>query len=116
MAQVLAKQRYGWLILVSIMSEHHFLFYNMYIMFMASIEVVGSFPPLIGYSTAVTLCGFAYGLKGFLIAAPSTVIGSAIVFVTLRLAFKKKLRSWTSTNKNWTALETVIVSIFVPFE
>lgn len=68
------------------------------------------------YTTVISLCGFAYGLKGFLIAGPAAMIGSALTFVILRLLFRKKLRAWTSKNEKWQALETVIVRFFLPFK
>ncbi|KZS97758.1 Golgi apparatus membrane protein TVP38 [Sistotremastrum niveocremeum HHB9708] len=70
--------------------------------------IVTSFPPLIGYSTTVSVCGFAYGIKGFLIAAPATVLGSAIVFLTLRYVFQSRMRKFASSNAKWKALEDVI--------
>jgi len=94
-AQVLAGMRFGWLILFGIM-------------------VITSFPPLVGYTTTVTLCGFAYGIKGFLLAAPGAVIGSAVVFVVLRWLFRQRLRTWTERNEKWQALETVIRSKGLP--
>ena len=63
-----------------------------------------------GYFTLVTLCGFAYGLGGFAIAGSAAVIGSAFVFIVLRLLFKKRLQAMTSKNEKWKALEAVIVS------
>ncbi|KIJ70188.1 hypothetical protein HYDPIDRAFT_104867 [Hydnomerulius pinastri MD-312] len=70
--------------------------------------VIASFPPFIGHATLMNLCGFTYGLQGFVPAAISTVCGSALVFVVLRLLFSSRLRQWTSTNENWQALESVI--------
>ncbi|TDL29433.1 Golgi apparatus membrane protein TVP38 [Rickenella mellea] len=89
LAQELRNYRFGWLILGTFM-------------------VITSYPPLVGYSTSVSLCGFAYGIKGFLLAGSSAILGSAIVFITLRLMFKQKLQSWTRQNVKWQALETVI--------
>ncbi|EJD01430.1 Golgi apparatus membrane protein TVP38 [Fomitiporia mediterranea MF3/22] len=89
LGQELARLRFGWAILAAIM-------------------VIISFPPLTFYWTSVSLCGFTYGLKGMFVAAPATVIGSAIVFVVLRSLFRHKLREWTSKNEKWQALEAVI--------
>lgn len=72
--------------------------------------VLTSFPPLIGFTTIATLCGFAYGWKAITFVGPASVVGSAIVFVVLRLLFRKRVRSWTNENEKWKALETVIVS------
>lgn len=44
-----------------------------------------AFPPVIGYSTAVTLTGFVYGFPlGWPIAASATVAGSTVAFLTSR--------------------------------
>ncbi|BGP12807.1 Tlg2-vesicle protein [Rhodosporidiobolus nylandii] len=57
---------YGWTILVAII-------------------VVTSLPPLIGYGTAQTIVGFAYGVHpGFWISAASCLAGGAFAFVVLR--------------------------------
>lgn len=63
-----------------------------------------------GHTTIVTLCGFAYGMKGFFLALAGSVVGAALAFVTLRFLFSKRLRKWSATNDKWTALETVVVS------
>ncbi|KAH8118359.1 Golgi apparatus membrane protein TVP38 [Phellopilus nigrolimitatus] len=93
--QDLANYRFGWMILGAIM-------------------IIISFPPLIFYSTTVSLCGFTYGLKGFFLAGPAALLGSAIVFVLLRFAFRKRLRTWTSNNEKWQALEAVIKAKGLP--
>jgi len=59
----------------------------------------------------MTLCGFAYGMKGFFIGLAGSVLGGAFVFVVLRFLFSKRLQKWSATNDKWTALETVAVSI-----
>jgi uncharacterized membrane protein YdjX (TVP38/TMEM64 family) len=74
--------------------------------------VVMSFPPFIGHTTMLHLCGFTYGIQGIVPAAIGTLGGSAIVFVTLRIMFSRRLHSWTSANEKWQALEAVIVSLF----
>ncbi|KAF8897443.1 Golgi apparatus membrane protein TVP38 [Infundibulicybe gibba] len=67
-ARLLAEMRFGWLAL-------------------GAAIVFISFPPLIGHTTLVTLCGFAYGMKGFFIASSGSLVGSALVFVVLRMLF-----------------------------
>lgn len=67
-----------------------------------------SFPPLIGHTTLVTLCGFAYGLNGIYIAAGASIVGSALVFVVLRFLFSARLRAWSGHNQKWQALESVV--------
>lgn len=71
--------------------------------------VVISFPPMAGHTTLVTLCGYAYGVKGFPIAAVGSLFGSAFTFVILRLLFSGRLRRWSESSEKWQALETVIV-------
>jgi uncharacterized membrane protein YdjX (TVP38/TMEM64 family) len=65
---------------------------------------------VIGHTTVLNLCGFAYGMKGFLIAAPGSLVASAVVFVVLRYFFGEELRSWSERNETWKAVETVVVS------
>lgn len=79
-----------------------------------AIMIVASFPPLIAHTTLLNLFGFTYGLQGFFPAAFGSLAGSTLVFVTLRIMFSKRLRSWTSTNEKWQALETVIQSRGMP--
>ncbi|KAJ3855659.1 Golgi apparatus membrane protein TVP38 [Lentinula lateritia] len=68
-----------------------------------------SFPPLIGHTTTVTVCGFAYGWKiGFLIAAIASIVGSASSFSVLRLLFSSRLRQWSMKNDKFMALESVV--------
>ncbi|RDB22457.1 Golgi apparatus membrane protein TVP38 [Hypsizygus marmoreus] len=88
-ARMLAETWFGWLAL-------------------AGAIVLMSFPPLIGHTTLVTLCGFAYGMKGFCIASSASVAGASLVFVVLRLLFSGRLRQWSSHNDKWQALESVV--------
>ncbi|KAJ4466495.1 Golgi apparatus membrane protein TVP38 [Lentinula aciculospora] len=68
-----------------------------------------SFPPLIGHTTTVTVCGFAYGWRiGFFIAAVASIVGSATSFSILRLLFSSRLRQWSAKNAKFMALETVV--------
>ncbi|KAH9843895.1 Golgi apparatus membrane protein TVP38 [Rhodofomes roseus] len=73
-----------------------------------SVLVVISFPPCIGHSTVCTLCGFAYGLKGFPLAAGGSLLGSALCFTVLRFLFSRKLHQWSASNEKWQALEIVV--------
>jgi len=95
LAQKLSQMRYGWLIIIGIM-------------------ILISFPPMLGHTTTVTLCGFAYGMKGFYISLAGSVLGAAVSFVVLRFLFSKRLRRWSATNDKWTALETVVKSKGLP--
>ncbi|KAF9263501.1 Golgi apparatus membrane protein TVP38 [Marasmius fiardii PR-910] len=88
-AKKLSEMRFGWLVL-------------------GGAIILISFPPLTGHSTLSTLCGFAYGMKGFAITAVASVLGSALIFVLLRTLFSARLRSWSSKNEKWQALESVV--------
>ncbi|GAA5922358.1 TVP38/TMEM64 family protein [Sporobolomyces koalae] len=66
LADNVRKLEYGWLIL-------------------GSIVVVTSLPPLVGYGTAQTLIGFAYGVSpGFFISAGSCLVGGVFAFLVIR--------------------------------
>ncbi|TNY18976.1 hypothetical protein DMC30DRAFT_26062 [Rhodotorula diobovata] len=66
LADQIAASPYGWAILFGII-------------------IVTSVPPLIGYGTAQTLVGFAYGVwPGFLISASSCLGGGAFAFLVVR--------------------------------
>jgi len=95
LAQKLSKMRYGWLVIIGFM-------------------VLISFPPMLGHTTTVTLCGFAYGMKGFYIGLAGSVLGAAVAFVVLRFLFSKRLQKWSATNDKWTALEAVVKTKGLP--
>jgi hypothetical protein len=61
----------------------------------------------------LNLCGFTYGMKGFLVAAPASLVASTVVFVALRYLFSEVLRSWSRKFEIWKALEAVIVSFLI---
>ena len=113
-AASLAATPYGWLIFFAASGIYawnipqHVIYY--------SISVIVSFPPLIGHTTVVTLCGFAFGMKGFWIAATGALFGSAFVFVLLRAFFGQRLRQFSVNHKKWRGLEEVVVcfSIMLP--
>ncbi|TCD67687.1 Tlg2-vesicle protein [Steccherinum ochraceum] len=94
-AQRLSNLRFGWMIIGAVM-------------------VVISFPPCTGHTTLVTLCGFAYGMKGFWLAGGSSIVGSAIAFIVLRFLFSLRLRKWSSSSEKWQALEAVIEAKGLP--
>lgn len=105
--QKLREHPYGWMVLAFLLSEYILHVYCG--LCLMTILVILSFPPLWGYTTVVTLCGFTYGLNGFWLAGPGAVVGSAIVFVTLRLCFASRLREMRAHNEVWAAFENVIV-------
>ncbi|KAI0092617.1 Golgi apparatus membrane protein TVP38 [Irpex rosettiformis] len=88
-AQRISHLQFGWMILVVAM-------------------IIISFPPFTGFTTTVTLCGFAYGMKGFFVASAGTLVGSAVAFSVLRWLFSARLRKWVATNEKWQALESVV--------
>ena len=72
---------------------------------------IASFPPMIGHTTMLNLAGFTYGMKGFLVAAPASLIASAVVFIVMRYLSRGGFRSWSEKNEKWQALEAVIVRV-----
>ncbi|KAF8592389.1 Golgi apparatus membrane protein TVP38 [Ramaria rubella] len=95
LSQQLKAMRFGWLILGGVM-------------------VVASFPPLVGYSTCVSVCGFAYGMQGYYVAGPATMLGSGVAFIVLRLLFSRQVAAWSSKHDKWQALEQVIAAKGLP--
>ncbi|KXT08623.1 hypothetical protein AC579_5973 [Pseudocercospora musae] len=67
-----------------------------------------SFPPMIGYSTCVTIAGFVFGMKGWLIMASATVLGSTASFIVSRTVLKKYVNRITAQNKRFAALSLVL--------
>lgn len=67
-----------------------------------------SFPPMIGYSTCVTIAGFVFGMKGWFIMASATVVGSTVSFMTSRTVLKKFVSNMTEKNKRFAALSLVL--------
>lgn len=61
----------------------------------------------------LNLAGFTYGMKGFLVAAPASLIASAVVFVVMRYLSRGGFRSWSEKNEKWQALEAVIVRVLL---
>ncbi|KAF8341366.1 uncharacterized protein EI90DRAFT_3143709 [Cantharellus anzutake] len=91
-AQRLHNMPYGWLILFAI-------------------AIIVSFPPLLGHTAINSICGFAFGARGCLIAIPAAVIGSAASFLLLRATFRRRVKAWAKQSKKWQAMEQVIVRI-----
>jgi len=81
---------------------------------LVSIITITSFPPLVGWSTTVSVCGFAYGLPGWFVASAGALLGAALSFIVLRLLFRERIRSVTQSNRKWVALENVIRSRGLP--
>ncbi|KAK6339705.1 Tlg2-vesicle protein [Orbilia javanica] len=70
---------------------------------------ISAFPPMIGYSTSITLAGFIYGVpNGWYIAASGTVVGSTAAFIACRLYFRDFAQRMVSTDKRFAALSLTL--------
>ncbi|KAI0383809.1 hypothetical protein F5Y04DRAFT_249743 [Hypomontagnella monticulosa] len=68
-----------------------------------------AFPPMIGYSTCVTIAGFVYGFPGgWPIVAGATVVGSTAAFMTSRTVFSGYVHSLVGADKRFMALSQVL--------
>lgn len=66
---------------------------------------ISAFPPLIGYSTTVSIAGFVYGFpNGWYIVASSTVAGSLASFVTSRTVLSNYVHNLVGKDKRFEAL------------
>ncbi|ORY87900.1 hypothetical protein BCR37DRAFT_385158 [Protomyces lactucae-debilis] len=64
-----------------------------------------SFPPLIGYSTSITLAGYVYGFSlGWSIGALGSVIGAAVTFAVYRGFLTGYASRMTESNHHFRAL------------
>ncbi|GAB7345871.1 hypothetical protein MBLNU457_4118t2 [Dothideomycetes sp. NU457] len=69
------------------------------------VTFVVSFPPLIGYSSCVTLAGFVFGVgPGWLIVASATILGSTASFIASRYFLQRFVQRMTEQNKKFNAL------------
>ncbi|KAI1448004.1 hypothetical protein F5Y02DRAFT_330576 [Annulohypoxylon stygium] len=70
---------------------------------------LSAFPPMIGYSTCVTIAGFVYGFPGgWPIVAGATVFGSLAAFLTSRTVFSGYVHSLVGADKRFVALGQVL--------
>ncbi len=67
-----------------------------------------AFPPMIGYSTCVTIGGFVFGMKGWFIVATANVAGSICSFIVSRTVLKDFVGRLTEKNTQFAALSLVI--------
>ncbi|KAI1469936.1 uncharacterized protein F4812DRAFT_420926, partial [Daldinia caldariorum] len=68
-----------------------------------------AFPPMIGYSTCVTIAGFVYDFPGgWPIVAGATVVGSTAAFVASRTVFSGYVHSLVGADKRFVALGQVL--------
>ncbi|KAF1942561.1 hypothetical protein EJ02DRAFT_511533 [Clathrospora elynae] len=64
-----------------------------------------SFPPLIGYSSLLTIAGFVYGFpNGWFIAATATIAGSTASFLLSRTLLKKMVHRLIANDTRFAAL------------
>ncbi|KAI2784817.1 hypothetical protein F4815DRAFT_454348 [Daldinia loculata] len=67
------------------------------------------FPPMIGYSTCITIAGFVYGFPGgWPIVASATVFGSTAAFLASRTIFSGYVHSLVGADKRFVALGQVL--------
>lgn len=70
---------------------------------------LSGFPPMIGYSTCVTIAGFVYGFPGgWPIVASATVFGSTAAFLTSRTVFSSYVHATVGADKRFVALGQVL--------
>lgn len=70
-----------------------------------ALTFISAFPPLIGYSTTVTISGFVYGFPtGWFIVASSTVLGSLASFLASRTILSKYVHRLVGQDKRFEAL------------
>lgn len=68
-----------------------------------------AFPPMIGYSTTITIAGFVYGFPGgWPIVASATVAGSTVAFFTSRTVFSKYVHRLVGQDRRFVALGQVL--------
>ncbi|KAI7239690.1 hypothetical protein KC330_g1794 [Hortaea werneckii] len=67
-----------------------------------------SFPPMIGYSTCVTIGGFVFGMKGWFILASATIVGSTCSFIVSKTLLKGYVSRIAEQNKRFAALSLVL--------
>ena len=67
-----------------------------------------SFPPMIGYSTFMTIAGFVFGIKGWFIMSTATVVGSTCSFIVSRTVLRSFVSRLTEKNNRFAALSLVL--------
>ncbi|OTB08823.1 hypothetical protein M426DRAFT_316847 [Hypoxylon sp. CI-4A] len=67
------------------------------------------FPPMIGYSTCITIAGFVFGFPGgWPIVASATVVGSTAAFLTSRTVFSGYVHALVGGDRRFVALGQVL--------
>lgn len=68
-----------------------------------------AFPPMVGYSTCVTIAGLVFGFPaGWPIVATATVAGSGVAFFTSRTIFSKYVHALVGEDRRFVALGQVL--------
>ncbi|KAK2747325.1 Tlg2-vesicle protein [Myotisia sp. PD_48] len=71
--------------------------------------IIVSFPPLVGWSTFGTICGFIFGIwKGWLIYAFGTVVGSTLSFILSRTILSKLVHRLLRNDTRFAALSLTL--------
>ncbi|KAM0153134.1 hypothetical protein ACHAQE_006488 [Botrytis cinerea] len=74
-------------------------------MILWAMTFVAAFPPLIGYSSTITIAGFVYGVpKGWAIVASATVAGSLCSFLASRTILSSYVHRLVGKDKRFEAL------------
>ncbi|RDL36861.1 uncharacterized protein BP5553_06213 [Venustampulla echinocandica] len=74
-------------------------------MILWALTFIAAFPPLIGYSSAVTISGFVYGFPaGWYIVSTATVAGSLASFISSRTIFSSYVHRLVGQDKRFEAL------------
>ncbi|KAI9806813.1 MAG: Tlg2-vesicle protein [Piccolia ochrophora] len=74
-------------------------------MIVAAMVFVCAFPPVIGFSSSVTIAGFLYGLRnGWLIVSAATVVGSLCSFLLSRTIFSGYVHRLVENDRRFAAL------------
>jgi uncharacterized membrane protein YdjX (TVP38/TMEM64 family) len=69
------------------------------------ITFISSFPPLIGYSTTITIAGFVYGFpNGWFVVASATIAGSLCSFIASRTILSAYVHRLVGEDKRFQAL------------
>ncbi|KAL3424880.1 tlg2-vesicle protein of 38 kda [Phlyctema vagabunda] len=70
---------------------------------------ISAFPPLIGYSTTITIAGFVYGFpNGWFIVATATIAGSTASFLASRTVLSKYVHKLVGGDKRFEALSLTL--------
>ncbi|KAG0651157.1 Golgi apparatus membrane tvp38 [Hyphodiscus hymeniophilus] len=74
-------------------------------MILWALTFVSAFPPLIGYSTTITISGFVYGFpNGWFIVSTATVVGSLCSFLASRTILSSYVNRLVGQDKRFEAL------------